>query len=59
MKETEIICTGCGAVYSSLPGITCPRCCTPLCQSGCEGCTAACGLRLTGGTSLQDGIKEK
>lgn len=34
-----VVCAGCGARYSRLPGFSCPRCGTafPLC-AGCQGC---------------------
>ncbi|MHB1458236.1 MAG: hypothetical protein ACYC0V_15105 [Armatimonadota bacterium] len=41
----KIVCAKCGAEYTRLPAFTCPRCGTPLCPSGCEGCTKSCAVK--------------
>ncbi|MHB1000919.1 MAG: hypothetical protein ACYC27_16885 [Armatimonadota bacterium] len=41
----QIVCKGCGARYDKLPAFTCPRCGSPLCASGCDGCKSSCGMK--------------
>lgn len=40
--DAKVKCKKCGASFSYLPGITCPRCGEQFCLSDCSGCRAAC-----------------